>query len=461
MYRSQSYWLDSVRGRLEPRPALTGEQTADVLIVGAGYTGLWTAYYLKTHAPHLDIAILEADIAGFGASGRNGGWCSAYLSGIDQWLEDANSRDSAIALQRHMFATVDEIGRVSCLENIECDFDKSGHVSAAVNASQWQREREAVEYWRGLGFDDEDMRLLDASEVHAKAHVHGVVGGAFMPHCAAIQPAALARGLARAVVKKGVRLYERSPVLELDGQSARTPGGQIKSEATLLATEGFTGTISGLNRRLLPVHSLMIATEPLTDEEIEATGLQRRHTWNDGRHLVTYGQLTRDKRIAFGSRGSYYWGSRIRTQFDRGEKLITEVRQALADIFPVLQDKAISHAWGGPMGVSRDLLPAVVWDKNTRYGWAGGYFGDGVGAANLAGRTLADLVLSRDTDRTHTPWVNPEGSEAPPQQRWEPEPLRWLAVAARYRVMHLADEAETANRSSAARWNAILENVFP
>ncbi len=461
MYRSQSYWLDSLRGSLEPRPALSGEHTADIVIVGAGYTGLWTAYYLKTHAPHLDIAVLEADIAGFGASGRNGGWCSAYLSGIDHWLENPVSRNSAIELQRHMFAAVDEVGRVSCLENIECDFDKSGHVSAAVNTTQWQREREAVDYWHNLGFSAGDMRLLDAEEVHARAHIHGAIGGAFMPHCAAIQPAALARGLARALVKKGVRLYERSPVLALEGQHAKTPEGNITGGAVLLATEGFTGTIPSLKRRLLPVHSLMIATEPLSEAEIEATGLRRRHTWNDGRHLVTYGQLTRDRRIAFGSRGSYYWGSRIRTQFDKTETLITEVRSALADIFPILKNKPISHAWGGPMGVARDLLPSVVWDQNTRSGWAGGYFGDGVCAANLAGRTLADLVLSRDTERTHTPWVNPQGSTAPPQQRWEPEPLRWLAVAARYRLMHLADQAESANRPSAKRWNAILENVFP
>ncbi len=460
-YRSQSYWLDTLQGQLAPRPSLPGDASADVAIIGAGYTGLWTAWYLKHHAPHLDIALLEADIAGFGASGRNGGWCSAYLSGIDDWLDDPHTREAAIDLQRQLFATVDEVGRVACLENIDCHFDKSGHVSVAVNPSQLAREREWLAHWRALGFGEDDLRPLGAAEVARRVRIAGALGGHHMPHCAAIQPAALARGLARAVVARGVKLYERTPVTAWRDRTLETPHGALRAEVVLLATEGFTDSLHGLNRRLIPIHSMMIATEKLTPEEIDATGLKRRYTWNNGRHLVTYGQLTRDGRIAFGSRGRYYFRGARHTRFDRGDPLFGEIREELGTLFPVLRGKAITHQWGGPMGVSRDLRPAVVWDTATRSGWAGGYFGDGVGASNLAGRTLADLVLDRDTARRRTPWVNPPGSRSPPARRWEPEPLRWLAIAARYRVMGMADRAETAESPAAKRLNWLLENVFP
>lgn len=460
-YRSQSFWLDTVSGRLDPRPSLDTDRTADIAIIGAGYTGLWTAYYLKTHAPHLDVVVLEADIAGFGASGRNGGWCSAYLCGMDDWLEDPATRDGAIALQRELFGAVDEVGRVSCLENIDCHFDKSGHVSAAVTPQQLRRERVEADWWRENGFGEDDFRALDAGEVTRRVNIHGVLGGSFMAHVAAIQPAALARGLAKAVVARGVKLYEHSPVTAWNGETVRTPGGTVRAGAVLLATEGFTDTVAGLERRLIPVHSMMIATERLSDAELEATGLRRRITWNNGKHLTTYGHLTRDGRIAFGSRGRYYYGSGRHTRFDPDDPLFREVREELAGLFPVLRDKAVTHCWGGPMGVARSLQPAVVWNPGRKAGWAGGYFGDGVGASNLAGRTLADLVLERDTARCRTPWVNPPRLEAPPGRAWEPEPLRWLAIAARYRVMTLADRAEAAGRGSADRWNRVLDRWFP
>jgi glycine/D-amino acid oxidase-like deaminating enzyme len=459
VYRSQSFWLDSVPGRLDPRPSLAEDTTADVVVIGAGYTGLWTAYYLKTHAPHLDVVMLESEIAGFGASGRNGGWCTGY-SELDHWFDDPATREGAVALQRDLFAAVDEVGRVSCLENIDCHFDKSGHVCAAVNPYQLKRLQSEIDAWRAVGFGHDDIHRLEAPELLGRVKIEHALGGYFMPHCAAIQPAALARGLARAVVAKGARLFERSPVTELTDGGVRTPGGTVQADVVLLATEGFTDSIQGLDRRLTPVHSMMIATERLTDAEIEATGLRRRHTWNNGYHQTTYGQLTRDGRIAFGYRGGYYFGAKRRTTFTRDDPVFTAVRQALGELFPVLQDKPITHAWGGPMGVSRGLHPAVVFDRETRFGWAGGYFGDGVGASNLAGRTLADLVLERDTARCRWPWVNPPGLTAPPSRAWEPEPLRWLAINATRAALGATDRAEARGGKAADRWNWMLENVL-
>ena len=459
-YRSQSYWLDSVPGSLAPRPRLTGTQQADVVIVGAGYTGLWTAWYLREHAPHLDIVLLDADIAGFGASGRNGGWCTAYLSGLDQWLDQPATRAAALTLQRDLMAAVDEVGRVSCLEAIDCHFDKRGHVAVAVTREQLRRSDEDVAWWHALGFGEEHVRALNVAEVRQHVRMADSCGGHFMRHCAALHPARLARGLARSVVAKGVRLYEQSPVLALSDHGVRTPEGEVQAAVTLLATEGFTNTIEGLQQHLIPVHSVMLATEPLTPAERAATGLERRHTWNSGSHLANYGQLTFDGRIAFGNRGRYGWGSRIETTFADSDPLFAEAQLALGTLFPALKDKTISHFWGGPMGVPRNLQPAVVFDAVAGHGWAGGYFGDGVAASNLAGRTLADLVLKRDTERSRALWVNPPGLSALPQRAWEPEPLRWLAISARYRIMGWADAAEAAGRPSARRWNQMLER-FP
>ncbi len=460
-YRAQSFWLDAVPGRLDPRPSLTGDTTADVAIIGAGYTGLWTAWYLKQHAPHLDVALLEAEIAGFGASGRNGGWCSAYLAGLAHWAADPATREGAVTLQREMVAAVDEVGRVSCLAGFDCHYDKSGHVSLAMNAHQLRREHQEQALWRSLGFGDEDIRILEPQALDRRLRVNGVLGGGFMAHCATIQPAILARGLAKAVVARGVRLFERSPVREWKDGEVLTPGGRLRAGVVLLATEAFTGTLKGFSRRIAPVHSTMIVTGRLSPEALEATGLRRRFGWGDGRHRVTYGQLTRDGRIAFGARGRYYWGSRLRTRFEAGDPVFTTVRGELDRLFPALRDTPVTHAWGGPMGIARTLRPAVVFDPECGAGWAGGYLGDGVGAANLAGRTLADLVLDRDTPRRRTPWVNPPGLTAPPGRAWEPEPLRWLGFNALYSAMGRADAAEAAGRRSADRWNWLMEKMLP
>jgi glycine/D-amino acid oxidase-like deaminating enzyme len=460
-YRSQSYWLDSVPGSLHPRAALEGECSADVVIVGGGYTGLWTAYYLKHHSPDLNIVVIEAEIAGFGASGRNGGWCSAYLSGLGSCMDDPATRTQAIELQRLMFDTVDEVGRVAAREDIDCHFSKSGHVAAAVNPSQLERDKEHVAWMKQFGFGEQDIRWLNPEELHQQVRIDGAQGGFFMSHCAAIHPARLARGLAEVLEKKGVTLFERSPVTHVNGGHVHTAAGQVRAETVLLATEGYTGSLSGIKRKLIPVHSTMIATEPLTETEIEATGLNHRCTWNNGKHLVTYGQLTADGRIAFGSRGNYRYGARVQREFKGSDPVFQVVRQELAKLFPVLENKPITHAWGGPMGVSRTLRPAVCFDQTTRFGWAGGFFGDGVGATNLAGRTLADLVLNRDSRRSRTLWVNPPVEKYLARRLWEPEPIRWLGVRARYGLMQWADRAEKSDSALAPGINWMLENLFP
>jgi glycine/D-amino acid oxidase-like deaminating enzyme len=455
-YRKLSYWHDSVSGSLKSRSSLTNDIQADIAIVGAGYTGLWTAYYLKQLDPSLDIAILEAEIAGFGASGRNGGWCSGYLSGIDHWQDDPLHRDGAIRLQKLMFDTVREVGRVTRKESIDCHFEQSGALEMAVIPAQLVRLREELEHLRGLGFGEQDYRWLDRDELRGSLNVEQALAGIHMQHCAAIHPFRLARGLAKTVEGLGASIYEQSPVLGISGNELTTPGGKVKAGSVILATEGYSGTITGHQRRLIPLHSMMVATEPLNDQQLDAIGYKKRFCFGNLDRLVTYGQLTADRRIAYGCRGTYHYGSGIRT-FEPGDPEFKLVSESLLKFFPDLEGIRFTHGWGGAMGVSRSLLPSVNFDPDLRFGWAGGYFGNGVGATHLAGQTMADLVTGNETERIQTPWVNPIARH----KKWEPEPLRWLGVKSRVKLMHLTDWTEYRGSRFAPLISKMLDSLFP
>ncbi|GAA1952936.1 FAD-binding oxidoreductase [Catenulispora subtropica] len=455
---SLSLWLEQVAGSgsesggqtADRRPALDRDIDADIAIIGAGYTGLWTAYYLAKADPSLRIVVLEKEFAGFGASGRNGGWCSAlFPSSLAKVAKVGGGRDRAIALQRAMNATVDEVGRVVAEEGVDCHWAKGGTVVLARTPVQYERAKASVEEERSYGFGEEDVRLLSAAEASEMAGATSVLGGTYTPHCAAIQPAMLARGLAGVVEKLGVTLYEGTAVEAIrDGVVTTARGTRVRAAKVVRATEGYTSSIAGFSRDVAPVYSLMVATEPLSDEIWEQIGLARRQTFSDFRHLIVYGQRTADGRLAFGGRGApYHFGSRIEPGFDRDARVHAEIRRTLVDLFPVLKDTMFTHAWGGALGVPRDWFASVGYDPARRLGWAGGYVGDGVGATNLAGRTLADLLTGRDTEITRLPWVNHRS------RRWEPEPLRWIGANIGLRTMDAADaeEARTGKPSVRAR----------
>ena len=456
-YRRLSFWHHNLPEPIKPRAALALETDADVAIVGAGYTGLWTAWYLKQISPTLDIAVLEAEIAGFGASGRNGGWCSSHLLGIHRWLDDPVHRDGALRLQRLMFQTVADIGRLVARESIDCHFEQSGGLDIAVLPQQLARlEREWAEFCE-LGFDGTDYRWLDAGETRDRVNVDGAMGSLLLNHCAAIHPARLARGLADAVEQAGVRIYEHSPVLERTGHELTTPQGKVSAETILLATEGYSTGWANPARRLIPVHSMMVATEPLSAGQLESTGLTRRCTFGNGDRVVTYGQLTADGRIAFGCRGTYQFGSGIRHDFDESDADFDLVRQTLLRFFPALEGIRFTHAWGGAMGVSRGLQASVNYDPAAKLGWAGGYFGSGVAATHLAGQTLADLVTGQDTERVHTPWVNPPGA----RRSWEPEPWRWMGIRYARAMMTFADRLEYREGKLLPAVGALVDRLRP
>ncbi|QOC93573.1 NAD(P)/FAD-dependent oxidoreductase [Micromonospora craniellae] len=438
-YRDLSYWLSTVDEPLTPRPPLSGDSVADVVIVGAGYTGLWTAYYLAEAEPALRIVVLERQVAGYGASGRNGGWCSALLPTSLTGLARRHGRDAAIAMQHAMYDTVREVGRVVAAEGIDCHWSYGGTVLLARSEPQVQRARATVAEAREFGFGPADLDLLGPAEAVARCGATGVRAATYTPHCAALHPARLVRGLARAVERRGVTIHERTPVTEIRPRAAVTPAGTVRAPVVIRATEGYTSALTGHRRALAPVYSLMIATEPLPDETWAEIGLAERETFSDHRHVIIYGQRTADGRLAFGGRGApYHFGSRVRSDFDREPRVFAALRRSLGDLFPVLgPDVPVTHTWGGPLGVARDWAASVGYHRADGLGWAGGYVGDGVGTSNLAGRTLADLIRNEPTELTRLPWVNHRSP------RWEPEPLRWLAVNAGLRLMLSADERES------------------
>lgn len=432
------------------RSALPGDTQVDVAIVGAGYTGMWTAYYLLERDPSLRVVVLEANVVGFGASGRNGGWCSALLPmGLDD-IAAASSRDAAVRLQREMHRTVTEVGRVVAAEGIACDFEQGGYVALARNQVQMQRAVEEIEHLRSYGFDEADHRLLEADEARARCGATRVVGGTYTPHCAAVHPARLARGLARAIERKGAVIHEHTPVTEITPRAARTPHGTVHADVVVRATEAYTPSLKGETRTVVPVYSLMIATEPLSDSFWREVGLHDRATFNDGRQMIIYGQRTADGRFAFGGRGApYHFGSRTDPSYDRHDKVHQSLHDTLREMFPSIGDAAITHRWGGAVAAARDWWCAANFDRSTGLASAGAYVGDGVSTTNLAGRTLADLITDQASDLTSMPWVGHRS------RKWEPEPLRWLGINALAQFPLSADRHEERKGTPARLRNAV------
>jgi glycine/D-amino acid oxidase-like deaminating enzyme len=269
-----------------------------------------------------------------------------------------------------------------------------------------------------------------------------------------VQPAKLVRGLARVAERRGVTIYERTAALRVAAGVVETAEGRVRAPVVVRATEGFTPELEGHRRTVAPIYSLMIATEPLPDSVWEEVGWRDRETLSDGRHLIIYAQRTADGRIAFGGRGApYHYASRVRPAYDRDPVVFAALRSSLVDLFPVLADVAISHSWGGPVGVSRDWFPSVGFDQASGLGWAGGYVGDGVACSALAGQTLAELICGQDTERTRLPWVNHRS------RRWEPEPLRWIGITAGLRVTAAADRIE-ARTGRPSRMAAAFDRVI-
>lgn len=418
-----------------PRAPLTTDATADVVIVGGGYTGLWTAYYLKRAAPDLRVTVLEQKFCGYGASGRNGGWLYNGIAGRDRYAA-LHGHQAALRLQHAMNDTVTEVIDTAAKEGIDADVHRGGVLEVARTPAQLTRLKafHAAE----LGFGESDRVLYDATDTRARIDIADAVGSSWTPHGARIHPLKLVRGLAAACERLGVVIHESTPVTELAPRRAVTPYGTVRAPYVLRCTEGFTAALKGQKRTWLPMNSSMIVTAPLPQSAWDSLGWSDQAVLGDMAHAYMYAQRTADDRIAIGGRGiPYRFGSRTDNDGRTQQATIASLSSLLFSFFPQLTGTEITHAWSGVLGVPRDWCATVTLDATTGLGWAGGYVGSGVATANLAARTLRDLVLGETTDLTALPWVHHR------VRRWEPEPFRWLGVHALYAAYREADRHES------------------
>jgi len=443
-YTDSLWWSQLDPASLTARDPLPGDREHDVVIVGAGLTGLWSAYYLLRRDPTLRVAVVEQAVVGAGASGRNGGWCSALLPIEWSDLAERYGREATIAFQRAADDTLLEIERIVAEHSVDCDFVRGGYLKSAGDKVQLERLRHELADARTWGRTEADLRELTAEETKAVINAPSALGGLFNPHCAAVQPAKMTRGLATVVEAMGAVIYEHTAAIELLPGRVRTAHGDLRAEIVVRATEAYSGELPGFRREVLPFYSSMIATEPLPDEMWAQIGWHLRETWNDATRNMFYAQRTADGRIAFGGRGARQrFAATLLDPLPELDDVQRTLQARLLQELPQVGDARITHRWAGVLGITRDWMPSVRFDRATGTVIAGGYGGDGVALTNLAGRTVADLVQGQQTDLLQLPWVGHTS------RKWEAEPLRWLGVRAGETLAVLSDkvEARTGKRS--------------
>ncbi len=440
-----SFWLQDSGDDLTPRPALDGSRTADVAIVGAGYTGLWTAWYLRQRDPSLDIVVCEAETAGFGASGRNGAWLSPGIAVSPAELTRRTSPAIARDTIRAMRDAVDEVERACDRAGIDARIRRGGILRVARGRHELPALHAGHRGLAELGLAD-DVALLSEDELSARVRIAGALGALHDPHAATIHPGRLVRGLARRVERDGTVILERTPASSVvPGPRPRvvTPHGEITADTVVLACEAWLSQLPGRRREVLPLYSLIVLTDPIDDTTWASIGWDRHECLSSHRYTVDYLSRTVDGRILFGGRGApYHFGSRVSPAYDHDEATHADLRRQLVAWFPQLEQVGFSHAWGGPIALPRDWLPSFRHDPATGIAAAYGYTGQGVTTTNLAGRVLADLIVTGDTPYRDLPMVGHR------PRRWEPEPLRWLA--ARYLQIALRRLDAKAARSGRA-----------
>ncbi|MEW6225275.1 MAG: FAD-dependent oxidoreductase [Chloroflexota bacterium] len=451
-HAAASFWLETSGDDLTPRPALDGSLDADVAILGAGMTGLWTAWYLARRDPSLRIVVVEREIAGFGASGRNGAWCAPDLNISIGRLARLHGDDAARRMQQATYDAVDEVGRACDEAGIDAGFQRGGELIVARGSHGEPALVDALEEYRRFGFGDR-YRLVEADELARRIRIRGAVRALASDDGAVVHPGRLVRGLARAVERAGVRIVEGTPVTGFRPQDAGrratlvTPRGDVRAPVVVLAGEAYLSELPGLRRQLVPLWSLIVLTEPVTDAQWAEIGWERREIVASTRLSVDYLSRTEDGRILFGGRGApYRFGSPIRPEYDRHAPTHEKLKGFVRDWFPSLAGIRFTHEWGGPLGMPRDWHPTIAFDPATGIATARGYIGHGVSTTNLAGRTLTDLITGTVSPLAELPVVNHRSPD------WEIEPFRWIGVRyAQWAIGRVDERAAATGRPPTGR----------
>jgi len=430
-FREKSFWLASDE-YTENKP-LEGDITADVVVVGGGFTGLMTAYFLKKDDPSLDVVLLESDVIGYGASGRNGGFSMTlfgFTFSITAWWF---GKEKAVEAHRYMEKAVDLLRDFVAENGIDCDYEHTGFLRVATSKTYEKRIRHEIDLVNSLGI--EGIEWIDSEKLAEQVRSPLYSGAWWEPRCGILNPAKLARGEKRLVEGMGVKVFERSSVTEIErGEKIKlkTTAGTVSAEKVVLATNAYSHLIPGLKRKQVPVFTHIVLTEPLKEEHFAEIGWRNRQGIEDARNLVHYYRLTADNRLLMGGRSvSITWGNNMEKDLNIGT--FKALEQDIRDTFPVLKDISFTHRWGGPVSVPVDMSPAIGFIGDERIVYSLGCVGHGVSLTHLNGRTLGDLILGKKTDRTGIFFVNRK------IKPWPPEPLRFMASKAIKGVLDIQD----------------------
>ena len=417
---------------IDYRKPISKNDSFDVVIIGAGFSGLWSAFHLKQFQPNLKIAILEKEYVGFGASGRNGGWASAEYPTSSNRLIKENGLESYKNLRTAITKSIDEIGEIAKSNNWQIDYAKGGALVFARGNAQLSRISKEI---------DEEHQLLNKSQTTDLLNIPSALGSVFTPHCAALNPFKLVRALADHLEKLGVMIYEQSSVSEIRDKQVEVNGFNVNCTFSIRATEAFTPR-KWMGNRQIPIYSLMVATEPLSNEVVKEIRNTQRATFQEACHLITYAQITGDNRLALGGRGvRYKLFSRLSERSEIDNRMHSALEKRARSWFPQITDAKFEYRWGGAVALTRRWQAYLNFDQATGRAEIGGYVGDGVTLSYLVAKTLAEKMSNIKT--ANLPFID-QGIG-----RWEPEPIRYLAVNAGFKATVLADyEEKITNRPS-------------
>ena len=417
--KNSIYWWDTEP--VVPGPPLEGTRRADVCIVGAGYTGMWTAYFLKRAEPSLEVALVERSWAGSGASGHNDGYAMTLLDMSHHHLVRRHGPERAGAAHEAVARSVIEIGEFCAEHDVDAEYERNGFVSLAFNDGQMWRLEKDLEAAGAMG-SGEDFALHEGEDARAIVGSPILRGALREGRGALINPQKLARGLARVLDDIGVRIHERSPAKEVSSGLVTTERGAVEAERIVVATNAYQHTIEQFRDRVVPIWSYAMVTEPLTDEQLGRVTWPGREGFEDKRNFITIGRFTADNRVVWGGRlAPYYRGNDMDVHHARNDHVFDQLRGAWAEYFPMWSDVRFAYAYGGCVAITGTFLPYVgTLGGGVYYGY--GYNGHGVAPSHTVGRTLADLVLGRDGEYTDLVFVDQKESRLPG------EPLRYLGT---------------------------------